>query len=118
MKLGEWRPQAECLGEDTDFFYIDERSTNQPAMAVCAKCQVRGQCLIEAIEMKERWGIFGGMLPAERAKVEKAVNDLPRELSRQIIFDISQTTPLSRWGKNVRDDSDSNTVKSNLHRQP
>lgn len=117
MKLGEWRPKAECLGEDTDFFYIDERSSNQPAMAVCARCEVRPECLIEAIETNERWGIFGGMLPIERAKVSKAVNHLPRDLSRQIIFDIATTTPLSRWGKHVRDNTDSDTDQPNLRGQ-
>jgi WhiB family redox-sensing transcriptional regulator len=118
MKLGEWRPKAECLGEDTDFFYIDERSSNQPAMAVCSRCEVRAQCLIEAIENKERWGIFGGMLPHERAKVDKAVTHLPRDLSRQIIYDISQTTPLQRWGKNVRDNNRNSTNQSDLRGQP
>jgi WhiB family redox-sensing transcriptional regulator len=116
MKLGEWRPKAECLGEDTDFFYIDERSSNQPAMAVCARCEVRAQCLIEAIEIKERWGIFGGMLPHERAKVEKAVSHLPRDESRVIISDISQSLPLDKWGQHVGTSNRSAAGKSNLHR--
>ena len=116
MKLGDWRPQAECLGEDTDFFYIDERSSNQPAMAVCTRCVVRAQCLIEAVEMKERWGIFGGMLPAERAKIEKAVSHLSRDEARVIISEISKATPLDRWGKHVGTSNRSPAGQSNLHR--
>ena len=97
MKLGDWRPKAECLGEETDFFYIDDRSPRQPAMAVCAKCEVRGQCLIESIERNERWGIWGGMLTAERSRLRNAVSHLPRDDAREILFEVAKSTPLHKW---------------------
>jgi len=97
MILGEWQPKAECLGEDTDFFYIDERSPNQPAMQVCARCSVRTQCLITAIESNERWGIWGGMLSQERSRLRNAVMELPRNEAREILAEVAKATPIHRW---------------------
>lgn len=97
MKLGDWRPKAECLGEDTDFFFVDERSPRQPAMSVCARCEVRAQCLIEAIETNERWGIWGGMLTGERAKLKRSIQHLERDDARAILFEVAQSTPLHKW---------------------
>ena len=97
MKLGEWREKAECLGEDTDFFYIDDRSPRQPAMAVCSRCTVRWQCLVEAVERNERWGIWGGMLTPERIKLKNSLKGLPRDEAREILFEVAKSTPMHKW---------------------
>lgn len=41
-------------------------SREQQAKAVCASCTVRAQCLDQALERGERYGIWGGLTDLER----------------------------------------------------
>jgi WhiB family transcriptional regulator, redox-sensing transcriptional regulator len=59
----EWWADAACRDRpDVDFFAADPG----PARAVCAACLVRRECLDWAVAMKVRFGVFGGLTPAER----------------------------------------------------
>lgn len=42
------------------------------AVAVCARCPVIGECLDEALERDERWGIWGGVTERERRLLREA----------------------------------------------
>lgn len=74
-RLGSWRDNAACVSVDNldsqarvELFF-PERSHAQAARAkkVCwEQCPVRQQCLDEAIENKERFGIWGGLDTQER----------------------------------------------------
>jgi WhiB family redox-sensing transcriptional regulator len=68
-QLGDWRDDAACLGEDIHLFF-PERSQVQAnqAKAICANCQVRSDCLDEAIHNGERFGIWGGLDQEERRR--------------------------------------------------
>ena len=68
-QLGDWRDDALCLGEDIHLFF-PERSQTQAAIAksICARCEVRPECLDEAIANGERFGIWGGMDQEERRR--------------------------------------------------
>jgi len=68
-QLGDWRDDALCLGEDIRLFF-PERSQTQAATAksMCARCVVRPECLDEAIDNGERFGIWGGMDQEERRR--------------------------------------------------
>lgn len=68
-----WYDRAACAGMSSDIFYPNryDEDDSQFALTVCGACPVRQQCLDEAIEIEEdavtrRYGIFGGMTPAER----------------------------------------------------
>lgn len=67
--LGQWRDEAFCLGKDIHTFF-PERSQVEAAKAkaMCYQCQVRMECLDEAISNGERFGIWGGMDQEERRK--------------------------------------------------
>ena len=39
--------------------------------AVCHQCPVRTDCLQEALQEKERWGLRGGLIPIERLRIER-----------------------------------------------
>lgn len=41
----------------------------QVAKEVCAICPGRSQCLKEALDRGEEWGVWGGLDPAERRKI-------------------------------------------------
>ena len=72
-----WRDQAACVGDMATAFYPplgpEKRSVKtareERAKAVCAACPVRPQCLDQAIESGERYGIWGGMTDSERSRL-------------------------------------------------
>jgi len=74
----EWRDRALCAGYDTEAWFPDGTGSDfeivaRPAKAVCRKCDVRLACLAFALDAegngaeRTRYGIYGGMGPAERA---------------------------------------------------
>lgn len=65
---GSWWSDAACRGLGVDFFATDEA----PAKAICARCIVRLDCLADAVERRDRDGIWGGLNPRERAALKRA----------------------------------------------
>lgn len=70
----DWRTQAACRTLDPDVFFTSDSFENKQekeerelaAKAVCDRCDVRSECLDYALRAGERYGIWGGMNPAER----------------------------------------------------
>lgn len=75
-----WWLSALCAQTDPAIFFGIEESKNQydnhrfkaQAKATCAACEVRRECLDEALSKGERWGIRGGLSPAQRARMVRA----------------------------------------------
>ena len=66
-----WHQDAKCKGL-TELFYIEDagrpsRKRLAKPLAVCAACPVTDQCLQDALDRREPFGIWGGTTPAERA---------------------------------------------------
>lgn len=68
-----WHRHAQCArpehrGVD---FYSDNAGAIELALAVCAACPVRTQCLDEELGRApaEQWGVRGGMRPEDRARL-------------------------------------------------
>lgn len=72
-----WRAEASCHGADPDLWYPRrfDAATEQAAKAICATCPVRHQCLIEALEHNEGFGIWGGLSETDRRTLRR---QLPR----------------------------------------
>lgn len=72
-----WRAAAACAGIDTEIFYPEPSNTETkaPAKAVCARCLVRVECLVEALATKESFGIRGGLTARERRTMVKRLRD-------------------------------------------
>jgi hypothetical protein len=49
---------------DTSSFYDEARK-------ICTLCPVKELCLEKALERKERWGMWGGLSPIERRRIER-----------------------------------------------
>ncbi|MGV9271429.1 WhiB family transcriptional regulator [Kitasatospora sp. NPDC003701] len=69
-----WQLGAACRGADTSLFFHpsgergkahDERE--EDAKRVCQGCPVRRQCLRHALEVREPYGVWGGLTETERA---------------------------------------------------
>jgi WhiB family redox-sensing transcriptional regulator len=65
----EWLPLAACAPADVDPALFHPESWESPSRAreVCGRCPVRRECLADALETKERFGIRGGLTPEERS---------------------------------------------------
>jgi WhiB family redox-sensing transcriptional regulator len=71
-----------CRPEDLELFYpiarggrFSDANLGADAKAICARCDIRDLCLSKALEEErgggERHGIRGGLLGAERGKLER-----------------------------------------------
>lgn len=56
-----WRDDAACKTADPDLFFPERGQDIGPALAYCARCTVRDDCLRFAIDNGERLGIWGGL---------------------------------------------------------
>ena len=70
----DWQLHAACRGRQGLFFppddetetRIERRRREAQAKAICAGCVVGLECLDEAMEHQERFGVWGGMTERER----------------------------------------------------
>ena len=71
--MNNWRDDASCAESSPDVFFPDP--IRQPmafkAVQICKTCTVRLECLDYALRNDERYGIWGGMFPSERAALKK-----------------------------------------------
>jgi WhiB family redox-sensing transcriptional regulator len=72
LRRDHWREDALCLGLDSRVFFPEYNAFESrwdEAKTICLLCPVRQQCLDLVIGLDEdcdRWGVFGGMTPAQR----------------------------------------------------
>lgn len=75
-----WKDKAACAGTDMQIWFPEDLSgpwrpiSRARAQAVCGWCPVRADCLREAMGReadRERYGIWGGLTPKERAALAK-----------------------------------------------
>jgi WhiB family transcriptional regulator, redox-sensing transcriptional regulator len=84
----EWMAGAACVRRDPELWQPlaeppkspVERRRIQLAKSICYGCPVREECLIYAIVTGQRYGIWGGMTPRERA-LDKRCRWLRAELA-------------------------------------
>lgn len=70
LRLPEWRTRAACRGRFGDLDFIDPPAEQvDECRALCAGCPVAEQCLAEALNTGEAWGIWGGLDADERERV-------------------------------------------------
>lgn len=72
-----WASRAACLGSDPELFFPIASSGPAleqiaDAMAVCARCPVRTDCLSYALETGQDAGVWGGTSEEERRKIRSA----------------------------------------------
>jgi hypothetical protein len=68
LELDSWEDLAACRGR-TALFYAEDSFSARLAVAVCARCRVRAECLADAVAVELVTGVYGvrgGLTPAER----------------------------------------------------
>ncbi len=83
LAMGElaWQDYANCRGADADLFFPERGASTRKAKAICAECQVQAECLDFAIEIGEKFGIWGGMSERERRRVRRERQVAARRVS-------------------------------------
>jgi WhiB family redox-sensing transcriptional regulator len=66
VRPDSWKSRALCSQTDPEQFYPEKGASVRAAKDVCARCEVRADCLEYAIEKGDRFGVWGGMTYGER----------------------------------------------------
>ncbi len=61
-----WQEEAACKGVDLDIFFSLDETDQKQALELCRGCPVQQECLRDAIQQREMYGIWGGMRESER----------------------------------------------------
>lgn len=85
---GAWVFQAACFGSDPNLFYPESMDDEAAwaARKVCQGCPVARECLQDALDSNDRFGIRGGLSPKQRTnllkgRVPQKVRQRPRTRS-------------------------------------
>ncbi len=78
-----WHIRAACLGQDIGVFFIERANSDRykAAVRICRTCPVRGDCLNDALtrerdlDVRHRYGVFGGLTPRQRTRVHRETTD-------------------------------------------
>ncbi len=68
-----WQDRAACYGVDPDVFFPTSEEEAGPALAYCASCGIRRECLAWALKNGERYGVWGGMTEQQRRRLHRSV---------------------------------------------
>ena len=61
-----WQTDALCAQTDPEAFFPEKGGSTRDAKRICTTCEVKGQCLDYALEIREPFGIWGGLNEIER----------------------------------------------------
>lgn len=73
LGIPEWHGKASCRDpwHDPDDWFSVEGEVIERAIAVCRKCPVQYECLKDALEVNEPWGIRGAKTKNQRSRILK-----------------------------------------------
>ena len=82
--LWDWQLRGLCRRENPDVFFHPEgergparRNRDSAAKQVCAVCPVLAQCRAHALQVREPYGVWGGMTEDEREAVYATGSPMP-----------------------------------------
>ena len=61
----DWAVEAACRMTDPDTLFVQGAAQNR-AKAICVGCEVRTECLADALDNRVEFGVWGGMTERER----------------------------------------------------
>lgn len=75
----EWQHLGTCRGVDPETFFSPEsergprrRAREAEAKSLCARCPVLAECLSHALDVREPYGVWGGLNATERSHLLRA----------------------------------------------
>jgi WhiB family redox-sensing transcriptional regulator len=67
----EWQERALCPQTDPEAFFPEKGGSTRDAKRICARCEVKDECLDYALARDIRYGIWGGLSERERCHVKR-----------------------------------------------
>lgn len=68
-----WHDDALCAETDPDMWFPEKGGSTKPAKRICGDCLVQAECLEYALEVKERFGIWGAASERDRRRILKTL---------------------------------------------
>lgn len=69
----DWQRDAACAGTDAEIFFPDKGESTKDGKRICGRCIVRADCLEFALDLRERFGVWGGLSERERRRLLKLI---------------------------------------------
>jgi len=83
----DWAARAACRTTDPDSLFVQGAAQNR-AKAICMGCEVRTECLADALDNRVEFGVWGGMTERERRAL---LRRRPHVTSWQNLLETAQT---------------------------
>ena len=83
----DWAARAACRTTDPDALFVQGAAQNR-AKAICMGCEVRTECLADALDNKVEFGVWGGMTERERRAL---LRRRPHVTSWRTLLETAQT---------------------------
>lgn len=64
-----WVVFSACRDKEPGIFFPEDRKAADEALAICATCPVRVDCLEYAVEADIRYGVWGGLTERQRRRL-------------------------------------------------
>lgn len=64
-----WAAYASCRSADPELFFGSEEHQTRQAIKICNGCAVREACLEWALDMRIKYGVWGGLTERDRRRV-------------------------------------------------
>lgn len=74
MNRPSWHHNAPCAAVDGDEWFPEVGGRGERAKEICAACPYKAPCLIEAVERREQYGIWGGVLFRNFPKIRRELD--------------------------------------------
>jgi len=71
VRPAHWSDRANCASTDPEIFFPEKGGTTRFAKKVCRSCDVRAECLEDALDRDERFGVRGGLSERERRSINR-----------------------------------------------
>jgi WhiB family redox-sensing transcriptional regulator len=67
----KWQELARCAETDPEAWFPNKGGSTREAKRICMDCDVRSECLEDALVNDEKFGVWGGLSERERRKLKK-----------------------------------------------
>lgn len=96
----DWTAYGRCNREEPDALFVSGAAQRQ-ARILCSECPVRIECLVDALDHRVPFGVWGGMTERERRALLRTRPDV--ESWREVVeSEPDLVAPLVRRGRAVR----------------
>lgn len=82
LRTEPWELSALCNQTDPEVFFPEASLSTVKAKRICASCEVRTQCLEDAMSRDERFGVWGGLSERQRRSLRQARAKAARAAAR------------------------------------